>query len=110
MPGRGLRSFHVFAEAEVWAVNILKADDRSHSERFAWGAAELASDEREDGTNGAPLLKGALTRLECATHERIRMGDHLVIVGRVERFEAGEGEALVFFRGGYGRTDAGGDR
>ena len=99
--------FHVFAEADAWAVNILTADDRDHSERFAWGAAELTPDERETGACGAPLLKGALTRLDCSTHDRIRLGDHLVVVGRVERFETGEGDALVFFRGGYGRTGAG---
>ena len=45
------------------------------------------------------LLKG---RVE-ATHEG---GDHTIIIGRVVRFQAGEGEPLTFFRGGYGRITA----
>ena len=36
------------------------------------------------------------------THDRIQMGDHLIIVGRVTRFEDWGGEALTYFRGRYG--------
>ena len=30
------------------------------------------------------------------------MGDHLMIVGRVEAFDAQAGDALTYFRGRYG--------
>lgn len=46
-------------------------------------------------------------RFECSTHDRIQMGDHLIIVGKVEAFHDAGGpesglEALTFFRGRYG--------
>jgi flavin reductase (DIM6/NTAB) family NADH-FMN oxidoreductase RutF len=45
-----------------------------------------------------------VTRLDCTTHDRIVMGDHLVIVGRVSAFEAWPGDALTYFRGKYGQA------
>jgi len=96
---------HVFHDAERFAVNVLAAGDREHSVRFSKGAGRLDPAETEYGVSGAPLLKGALARLECETRQRIQMGDHLVIVGEVTAFDSNEGEGLVFFRGGYVSTD-----
>lgn len=92
---------HVFHDAERFAINVLAAGDREHSVRFSKGAGRLKPAETEYGASGAPLLKGALARLECETRERIQMGDHLVIVGEVTAFESQDGEGLVFFRGEY---------
>ena len=98
---------HAFAEADRFTVNVLAADDEAHSRRFSRGASRLTEEDMERGTTGAPLLKGALTRLECETRERIQVGDHLVIVGEVRAWDAREGDALTFFRGRYGRTGEG---
>lgn len=93
----------VFHTAERFAVNVLAAEDRAHSERFAFGACRMAPEETERGASGAPLLAGAVTRLECVTHERIQMGDHVIIVGRVVAFDTRPGDGLLYFRGRYGR-------
>ncbi len=95
---------HLFSQAPRFVINILSAEDRAHSERFAWGAAWLEPGELDRGEHGAPLLKGALSRLECETRERIRLGDHLVIVGEVVHFDTRAGDGLVYFRGRYGRA------
>lgn len=95
---------HAFAEAPRFVINVLGAEDRQHSERFAWGACWLEHAELDRGQSGAPRLKGALTHLECETRERITLGDHLVIVGEVTAFDSREGEGLLFFRGRYGRA------
>jgi flavin reductase (DIM6/NTAB) family NADH-FMN oxidoreductase RutF len=93
---------HAFSNAEVFAVNVLAAEDQAHSERFAWGAHRLVDGELERGAAGTPMLAGALARFECEARERIRIGDHLVIVGEVIGFDARDGEGLLFFRGRYG--------
>jgi flavin reductase (DIM6/NTAB) family NADH-FMN oxidoreductase RutF len=95
---------HVFGAAPRFVINVLAAEDRQHSERFAWGACWLEHAELDRGASGAPRLKGALTHLECETRERIVLGDHLVIVGEVTAFDSREGEGLLFFRGQYGRA------
>lgn len=100
---------HVFHNAQRFAINVLAAEDHEHSRRFSRGAGRLAPEDIEIGETGVPLLKGALARFECEARERLQMGDHQIIVGEVMAYQAREGDALVFFRGRYGRPDIDGD-
>ncbi|MNE02258.1 FMN reductase (NADH) NtaB [compost metagenome] len=93
-----------FAGAERFAVHMLPVEDQAMSDRFAWGVCTLSDDEFEVGDPAPPRLRNAVTRLDCTTHDRIVMGDHLVIVGRVAAFEAWPGDALTYFRGKYGQA------
>ena len=92
----------VFAAAERFAIHVLPSTDQALARRFAKGVAVLAEGEFVRCDDGPPCLPEALVRFECETHERIQLGDHLVIVGRVETFTDAGGEALTFFRGRYG--------
>lgn len=92
-----------FAKAETFAINVLAAEARAASERFAHGIAELGADEVER-MDGVPVLPGALTRIACAAGERVQAGDHLVIFGHVIGFETADGDGLTYFRGRYGRA------
>lgn len=94
-----------FAGADRFAVHVLPVEDREMSDRFAWGVCRLSDDEFEVGDPSPPRLRNALTRLDCVAHQRLPMGDHLVIVGRVEAFETEPGDALTYFRGRYGRAE-----
>lgn len=95
---------HAFAHADRFAVHVLAADDAERADRFARGDCRLTADDAELGQGQAPKLSGVLAWLDCTVHARSEVGDHLVIIGRVERFEAVEGEALTYFRGRYGRA------
>jgi len=92
----------VFAAAERFAIHVLPSDDRDVAKRFASGVSVLNEGEFERRDDGPPCLPEALARLECVTHDRIQMGDHMIIVGRVEAFDERPGGALTFFRGRYG--------
>ncbi len=98
---------HAFAAAKRFAINMLAAGDEGHSQRFAGQAHRIDPAELDSAPGRAPLLKGALTRLECRTHKRLELGDHSVIVGEVTAFDTREGDALLFFRGSYGRASVG---
>ena len=91
-----------FAAAPEFAVHMLPVEDRDLSDRFAWGVCHLSAEEFDSSNVGPPRLKNALTRLECDTADRIVMGDHLTIVGRVRAFETRPGAALTYYRGRYG--------
>ena len=92
----------IFAEAERFAIHVLPADDEAPARRFARGVAVLGDWEFTRIDDGPPCLPEALARFECETHQRIPMGDHVIIVGRVERFNSGPGDALTYFRGRFG--------
>lgn len=96
-----------FAAAERFAVHVLPASARSEAARFARGIASLAEGEFERSPAGLPCLPDAIARFECQAHERIQMGDHMIVVGRVEAFADGEGDALTFWRGRYGQLENG---
>lgn len=92
----------VFAAAEHFAVHVLPAGDQEKAARFARGVALLAEGEFDRRFAGPPCLPEALARFECTTHQRIQMGDHMIIIGKVEAFSAVAGDALTFWRGRYG--------
>ena len=72
---------------------------------FARGVALLDAEEFERRDDGPPRLPDALARFECAAHAHIQMGDHMIVVGRVEAFSTAEADALTFWRGRYGRLE-----
>lgn len=93
-----------FAGADRFAVHVLPLEDKDMSDRFAWGIARLGEAEFETDNPEPPRLRNHVTRLDCAMHQQIVMGDHLVIVGRVIQFETRSGDALTYFRGKYGQA------
>ncbi len=94
----------VFAEAEAFAIHVLPAEDVDLARRFARGVAVLEEGEFTRIDDGAPCLPEALARFECRTHARLPMGDHVILIGEVQRFASVSGEALTFFRGRFGRA------
>jgi len=101
---KGTRTLEAFRAAGTYAVNVLRADQREVSMRFAsregdkWSAVP-----HRDGALGLPLIDGCLAHVECVTDRIVEAGDHLVFIGRVEAVAASAGgEPLLYFRGAYG--------
>ncbi|WP_205738698.1 flavin reductase family protein [Halomonas heilongjiangensis] len=96
-----------FAEGRPFAVNILGAHQDELAMQFARSAEDkFAGVAHHANAHGVPLLAGALARLECRVEFTRIAGDHLLIVGRVQRFDTEEGEPLVFYQGSFQRVIA----
>lgn len=96
-----------FAEAAVWGVSILRAEQRAIADHFARNEDSAASNANFLRLEpGAPVIAGALAHLVCRTHARHPMGDHLVIVGEVASVAVHDGQALTYFMGRYGAASA----
>jgi flavin reductase (DIM6/NTAB) family NADH-FMN oxidoreductase RutF len=89
--------------APYFAVSVLGEDQMDLSLRFCFGGARKMADiELARGKTGCPLIRPALAAFECLPYATYEGGDHLIIVGRVDSFEATpDGDPLVFYRGGY---------
>ena len=101
-------SLATFRNATHYAVNVLAADQQALSNRFASRLIDrFEGVETRSGLSGTPLLEGCCAWFECR-HEAIYPGgDHLIFVGRVERFAAQPGLApLLFHAGAYARLAA----
>ena len=88
-----------------FAVNILAAEQRHHSDRFAKkgsavGVHEVDFDEDE---HGVPVLPGALATVACSVESIHRAGDHDIVIGFAQHLEHREPGAkpLLFYRGAY---------
>ncbi|HYU68828.1 MAG TPA: flavin reductase family protein [Burkholderiales bacterium] len=101
---REASSAPVFREAEYFAVNVLAACDAeiaSHfamqgPDKFAAYAARFAP-----GIGAVPVLQGAAATFECHTRHRNYGGDHIILIGAVERYAHTDRPPLVFHRGKY---------
>jgi 3-hydroxy-9,10-secoandrosta-1,3,5(10)-triene-9,17-dione monooxygenase reductase component len=108
----------IATDAEAWpsihqsgmfAVNVLAADQRAISQRFA---GRVPADEKfagidiHRGTTGAALLDGALAGLECRVVQEIPAEDHTLVLGQVVSLEEGtDASPLLFFRSGYAEAE-----
>jgi flavin reductase (DIM6/NTAB) family NADH-FMN oxidoreductase RutF len=92
-------------EGAVFAVNVLRHDQQSLSNRFAWVKDENRFAEGDWGTavTGAPVLADALGWLDCLIHSRCPAGTHTIYVGEVQASRVPEpGTApLVYWNRGY---------
>jgi len=96
-------SFAGFCEAGRFAVNVLRAEQHSLSVRFSTAAADKWNGIEYDLWPGElPVLRGCLASLACRREALYEGGDHVIIVGRVERLAtAGPGEPLIYFQSSY---------
>ncbi|MEU6403183.1 flavin reductase family protein [Streptomyces sp. NPDC046985] len=105
----GSRMDDLLAEQPLWAVSVLGESQRQIAGRFSMKGrisdrllfADLSCARGE--VSGAPLVEGALASLELRTEQRVRAGDHTLVVGRVlaARLPSTEGGPLTYFRGRY---------
>lgn len=91
-----------FLQAPHFAINILSAEQRGISQRFAQSIAnKFEGVECREGRLGIPLIANAATHLECRNETRYYSGDHVIFIGHVLHYDYRQCEPLVFCRGGY---------
>jgi flavin reductase (DIM6/NTAB) family NADH-FMN oxidoreductase RutF len=102
---RTASSAPVFRDAEYFAINVLAAGDQEICGHFAKPGADKFARFPErfgEGIAGIPVLQGALATFECHSRHRYYGGDHIIVIGVVERYTHGDAPPLVFHRGQYG--------
>lgn len=86
-----------FLAADHYAVSILAADQEALSNRFATpGQHDFGADEGETFSTGAPLLEGRIAGFDCRLADRLKVGDHTILIGEVVHFDSFERAPLVY--------------
>ena len=90
-------------QVEYFGVNLLGQAEREVSSRLSRkGESALQEAELRKGHHNVPMLKHAIASFECATHERIEAGDHVIFIGRVLHSAHDSHEhPLLYYRGAY---------
>lgn len=99
---REAASLPAFQECAYFGVNVLSSSQHHLSRLFATsGADKFAAVEVREGPLGVPVLDGVLVHFICRNVRQIQAGDHVIVIGEIERYERFEGEPLVFHSGSY---------
>lgn len=105
---QGATSHDAFVSAEGYSVNVLAADQRALSDRFAMerDVDRFEGVPRAAGRPGeGPLIEGCLAHIVCDLERAVPGGDHTILIGRVRRIGLNDDpkkEPLLYFSGGYG--------
>ena len=97
-------SLPTFRESGYFAVHILAADQQELATHFARHSEDKFAPYRDrvgTGIGEVPLLGDALARFECRTTAIEPYGDHVMILGHVERFSYGSDSPLLFHAGRF---------
>jgi flavin reductase (DIM6/NTAB) family NADH-FMN oxidoreductase RutF len=99
---RDAPSFADFMGAGHFAVNVLAATQHHLSRQFSTPQADKFEGVAcGEGLAGVPVLEGAIACFECRSVRQYDGGDHIIMVGEVEKYCRSEGEPLVFHSGRY---------
>ena len=92
-----------FCAPRHFAVNILSQEQQSLANLYAKkGDHILEGEHYRIGKYGSPIIRNALTTLECELEATHAGGDHQIIIGRVRDMHTRPtGSPLLFFSGGY---------
>lgn len=104
-PAKSSGTYARLRTAQSFCVNVLAADQEDLCRRLAVpGSDAIASLDWTPAPNGAPVLPGVMSWVECSVETEVEAGDHYIVVGRVHHLAvARTGSPLLFFQGGYGR-------
>lgn len=94
----------LFDQGQPFAVNVLASDQETIARQFARSDGDrFAGVPVLKGTSEAPLIEGCVAHMECAVMARYPGGDHVIIVGVVERYASAALTPLLFHSGQYRR-------
>jgi flavin reductase (DIM6/NTAB) family NADH-FMN oxidoreductase RutF len=95
-------SYAKFSVADSFIINVLADDQIALSRHFGRsGGDKFSGVAWSEGLNGAPILDGVAAFFECSRESEHRGGDHLILVGRVQRAVQFDRSTLLFAQGRY---------
>lgn len=104
-PAKTSRTWAAMKDIGQFAVNVLGAHQLAECRQFARGGPDKYGDIVHGlSALGHPLLEGSIAWLDCTTEAVHEIGDHYLVVGRVNDLQGDpKAEPLLFFGGGYHR-------
>lgn len=90
----------IFRDATHYVIHVLSQDQQALAQQFATrGIDRFAGVHWHANAHGVPLLEGALATFECQSRSQHAEGDHLILVGEVQRCTQGPGRPLIYHAG-----------
>jgi flavin reductase (DIM6/NTAB) family NADH-FMN oxidoreductase RutF len=95
-------NLHAFRAAGHFVVNVLTLEQIDLSLRFSRPSEDrFAGVAFSEGLAGVPVLTGCAATIECTVHSAQVVGDHVLFLGKVERYSYAHAAPLLVFNGQY---------
>jgi flavin reductase ActVB len=96
---RNAQCFPAFADADRWNIHVLQERHTELAVRFATrGVDKFEGGDFVADLYGVPVLPDASIVLQCSSYTKVEGGDHLVLMGLVEKADTGAEAPFVYFR------------
>ncbi|WP_069063798.1 flavin reductase family protein [Sinorhizobium sp. RAC02] len=96
------RNYATLTQAKGFGVNILSEVQKDVSNTFARPVEDrFAAVDWRPGPHGSPVFADVAAWFDCAAHDVVDAGDHVILIGRVEGFGNSGKTGLGYARGGY---------
>lgn len=95
-------NYDALVNTDRFAINILSESQKEVSNTFARPVDDrFASVNWQKGPHGSPVLEGVSAWFDCSSFKQVEAGDHVILIGKVEAFEANASPGLGYSRGAY---------
>lgn len=92
----------IFENCSHFAINILAEAQEDISNLFAsYKGDRFAKVGWIADSNGSPILDGVTTSFSCSNYQQIDAGDHMILIGKINKFETTGDEGLGYSNQGY---------
>ena len=90
-----------------FGVNVLNSDQSHLSERFSLfeKSTEMNDISLQESPRNLPIFLDALAAYECRFARDYEGGDHMIMIGEVEKLHLGQGNPLLFYGSHYSRLE-----
>ncbi|WP_170784503.1 flavin reductase family protein [Ruegeria lacuscaerulensis] len=94
--------FGAFHDCQHYSIHVMAQDQQDQALKFARDGADFSHADWAPDHANRPQLSNCLARFDCQLHARYEAGDHLVLIGEVEKVMYRTGKGLIFKRGQFG--------
>ncbi|MCA0928713.1 flavin reductase family protein [Ruegeria profundi] len=94
--------FNSFNACQHYSIHVMAEDQQEQALQFARDGLDFSHMDWALDHKGRPQLTECLARFDCKLHAKHEAGDHLIIIGEVERVMYRKGKGLIFKRGQFG--------
>lgn len=101
-PSKFSKRYPHFERASHFAIHVLTTDQAEICNGFAKSSNAFDGLNWHFNDQNIPLIDGCLARFECQKSACHEGGDHMIMVGQVERAALSDGSPLMFFGGNFG--------
>jgi flavin reductase (DIM6/NTAB) family NADH-FMN oxidoreductase RutF len=100
-PAKVSKRFDLFIDAPHFAIHVLDGHQQQLCDSFTRDKSAFDGLDWMADQNNTPLIRGCLARFECKLEVAHDAGDHVILIGRVERAAFRSGLPLLFQAGRF---------